>query len=616
MNNQEIVNQLNAWEKAYREGNALVSDQVFDALQDQLRALDPTNEYFNKGIQAESGKVKLPIKMGSLNKVTSVEEIKNWFKNKNIASDELLILTPKLDGLSLLTDHKQEAYTRGDGEFGQIVSDHFEKLSDYQINPDFIGYFVGEAILPKEAMKRNIFSDYANPRNCVASLFNTKTPDGNKLLSVDYIRYSFTPTSDFLSKLTQLDACNSVNLFQIPFLSVKLADLTDAFLVRVFSVWKHEIPYEMDGIVIDINSAETRMKLGTESNGNPAYARAYKRGFEEIKKSTILGVTWQIGKTGKLTPVARITPVELEGAMVSNVTLYNAKYVFDNKIHINDEILLKRSGGVIPKIVEFCTKHENINMRMFLGAKYFMPSLDLSWDETETDLYLDVANSDQEIKKIAYFFKTIGIENFGEPTVKALYEAGITTISQILMCPVAKLITVEGIGETTAKDLVNQFSTKIEKATWAQLCDASCIFEGLGQKSFQLIDDACMDGDFYENKLIEIDGIGPKGAKEFIEKYPLFIDFLKSNYIEMPLQQKKEKGTNYSHLNVVFTGIRDKELEQKIINGGGKVSTSISKNITHLICKDINDRSGKVEKAFEIGGIVLVQIDEFKKHLK
>src|SRR5664279_1043707 len=180
--------QIRTYDSNYRAGTPICSDEAYDRLVEELTEKFPDSELLRKGIveQKVSRKQPLPLPMFSLNKAKTVEEIKQWLKSNNVSEDELLIITPKYDGISLVVNEfNKQAWTRGDGEFGQESKWHFNKLRGTNTDPHTI-YSFGEAIMSKENFQKHK-DQYANPRNMVAGLFNRDTTV-EELQDVDYIR--------------------------------------------------------------------------------------------------------------------------------------------------------------------------------------------------------------------------------------------------------------------------------------------------------------------------------------------------------------------------------------------------------------------------------------------
>ena len=174
-----IVEKLEESNNKYRQGNPIMSDYDYDQLLETLLECDPENEYFNKvGIEIidDSRKVKLPIPMFSMNKIKTMEEVSDWCRLKGISKDEEVIITPKFDGLSLCVDEKKDsATTRGDGFIGQNSNEHYKLINNKLNKNTNFSITYGEAIMSKKVFLDKYSKEFANPRNLVAGMLNSKT---------------------------------------------------------------------------------------------------------------------------------------------------------------------------------------------------------------------------------------------------------------------------------------------------------------------------------------------------------------------------------------------------------------------------------------------------------
>ena len=175
----KLVTKIEEANLAYRTGNSIMSDSDYDGLSELLYSYDPENEYFNKvGIEVldDSRKVKLPIPMFSMNKIKTMEEISDWCRLKGISKNEEVIITPKFDGLSLCVDEtKDTATTRGDGFIGQNSNEHYKLINNKLNKNTNFSITYGEAIMSKKVFLDKYSKEFANPRNLVAGMLNSKT---------------------------------------------------------------------------------------------------------------------------------------------------------------------------------------------------------------------------------------------------------------------------------------------------------------------------------------------------------------------------------------------------------------------------------------------------------
>ena len=202
----ELVEKIKLANEVYRLGKPMMSDSQYDILIDELKSLDPKNELLTKvglEVQDESRKSRLPIEMASMNKIKSMEDIDDWCRLKGISKSENVIITPKFDGLSLCVNEKtDDAFTRGDGEFGQKSNDHYKLIGnhlDSNTHRDVLRSFdftYGEVMMSKKTFLDKYSMDFANPRNFVAGLLNS--PDARpSLTDCNYIKYGAVVNKDY-----------------------------------------------------------------------------------------------------------------------------------------------------------------------------------------------------------------------------------------------------------------------------------------------------------------------------------------------------------------------------------------------------------------------------------
>jgi NAD-dependent DNA ligase len=576
--------------------------------------------------------------MGSLNKVKSVDEIKQWLKSNNIPDNELLVVTPKYDGISLVVNESEDkAWTRGDGEVGQMSDDHFAKMNDRHCGVDLFSF--GEAIMSKSNFQK--YKDkFANPRNMVAGLFN-RDEAGDELKDVEFIRYGIGDlTKDKINQIGLLNSINEVNcryliLKSEEFFELDVETIEDS-LTELYKQWGED--YQIDGLVIDVNSADLRNELGREENMNPKYSRAIKfPNWSSSIEAKVTGVTWQISKQGKLKPVINIESTEVSGVTISNVTGYNAKYIFDNNIYKNSVIKIVRSGEVIPKhikTIDFDT-NEEINAKEDLN---FCPCCfgETRWDETHTELICTNPECDEvKISKLIHFFQIMEVEDFGEPSIRSFYRAGFKDIQAILNMSVETIMKIPGFGLKNANTLQDQFERVMLRGTpLAKILHALDLFEGkIGEKTIQHILDNMGGESFdframaeniesrykvsYISKLIEINGVAEKiavifqiGLCEFyrdnFHKLPISISYIKT-------QKEEVTGSKYEGWKICFTGCRPtKDQEKYIQTNGGEIVGGVSKNTTHLVVKDSSSTSSKIQKAKQLNIKIIQFVDLWK----
>lgn len=612
-NLEERINNANT---SYRKGESIMTDTQYDTLLEELEVLDPDNELLSKvGFDIDdSRKDALPIHMASMNKVKTIDEVHKWFKSKRIPLDTKLILTPKFDGASLCVEEwEKKAWTRGNGIEGQRSESHM-KMMGYEFNDMYPELNKGLVTFGEAIMKRKTFIDkysdeYSNPRNLVAGQFNHKTP--NEILKdVDYLSFGvFDYGSHFTysDKKTQLDWLNeNVNQNKVEYKEVTLSDLSEEYLGELFSEWNKD--YEIDGVIIEVNDHKLREILGREtSSGNPCFARAYKGDFEEVKETTILDIVYEISKKGLLKPVAKIKPIVLDGATVQNVTLNNAKFVKELDLGVGSVITVKRSGMVIPKLVSVVST---------TGFKLpLIPGCDIEWNENGVELITKSITDDQRLKQLISFFKILEVDNMGEGTCKQFFENGFDTPEKVLRMNKNEMLKLDRFGERKAQKLIDSINDK-KNVSLSKLQHASGFFNNLGSKKLLLLEN--LDEKSTISEISKIDGFSDISATNYLNGIALYNEWVKNFNGLLNISKTETNLTNSSDdlsgKAFVFTGVRRKDLEEIIINKGGRVASGVSSKTTHLVMKVKGSGSSKEKKALSLGQIILT-IEELEELL-
>ena len=375
-----------------------------------------------------------------------------------------------------------------------------------------------------------------------------------------------------------------------------------------------ESPYEIDGIIIEQDKKQRRI-----TSGNPKYGFAFKMILsDQIVESKILDIEWNASKHGKLTPRVLIEPVIIGGITINYLTGHNAKFVKDYMLGPGALIKLTLGGGVIPKILE--------TIKPATEPKF--PNVNYHWNKTKVEILLDDINQNNDvlIRRIIHFFKKMETKFLGKGLIKRMVENGFENINDFLNATVDVLLQFDGIKNKQATKLYNSIQNSIINVPLGRVMDASNVFGvGLGEKKFNMIlaefpDILTLeeDNDVLVNLIVGINGFAPKTANKFVINLPTFKHFIKEHpKIKIKLHNNKRKREesnegNLTNINVVFTGVRDKELETYIIDNGGKVSNSVTKLVTVVIVGDINSNSSKVKKARK-NNIPIMIIDDFKQ---
>jgi len=603
---QELRNKIIEANEAYRLGKPIMSDAKYDLLTEELSILSPDDEILAKvghTISDETRKALLPIEMASMDKLKTIEEVSDWCRLKGIRTSELAIITPKLDGLSLcVEEYTENACTRGDGVYGQKSNEHYKLIENHKKATSF-DYTYGEVIMSKKSFLDKYSEEFANPRNLVAGLLNSKDTK-ESLTDCNYIRYGGVG-GDFTTKKEVLDELNKFQTVKINYHVCKITDLTEELLIDLFHKWS--VDYEIDGVIIEVNNLELQEELGREtSSKNPVWARAFKHeSFTQAAETEVVGISWNISKQGYLKPTLHVRPIKLDGVTVSNVTGNNARFVKDTGLGVGAIVKIIRSGMVIPKIID-----------VIEPVEFEMPEIDgveIIWNENEVELITLTETDDQKLKKIISFFEILEAKNVGEGIITLLYNNGYKKIEDILMMNNSDLECIDGIGKRKASIIIDSIKKSTTDVDLSKLMHATSIFKGLGSKKLKLVE-------HFKSKptiedILSIEGFAEISANAFIDGFDEFYEFCEK-LPNLTFKKEVEKSSNILiGKSFCFTGVRLPEIEKVIIDNGGKISSGVSKSLTYLVCKDINSGSSKLTKATSLG-VVLLDIEKLEELLR
>lgn len=606
-------------DKYYNTDEPVVSDEIFDLLKEHLKSIDPDNSYLDNigaPIKGTKKKVGLPFPMGSLDKIKSEDDLAKWTKKYS----GKYMLSDKLDGISsqLYKDDngKIYLYSRGDGIEGQDIS-HLIPIIFKNIDLEKIPNETsirGELILKKKEFLK-IKDKMKNARNAVAGVVNSKTVDLDIAKLVDFIAYSIL--HPLYPQHEQFELLKTYKFKVVEHWSEKKLSfnlLSDYLIER-----REDSPYEVDGIVV-IDSSKSYKVV----EGNPEYGFAFKTLLnDQIAEATVIDVLWEPTMDAYMKPTIEIEPVELVGVTITSATAFNAKFVVDNNLGPGAVVKLIRSGDVIPHILEVIKPAEEPKM----------PDVEYNWIKP-TNVDIELINPTGEykemvtVKKIVFFFKSLGVKYFDEGIVRKLVTSGYDSIAKILNADKKKLEKIDGIGTRMIAKIFDSIETSFQKMNLNKFMAASHILgRGVGEKKLKLIFDKYpdifikkIDDEELYDKIMCIKGYSYKTTKKVVENIQQFKDFYNSineiidiSHI-MKVNKKKKNVTDnkFENMSIVFTGFRNKEWEDVINNSGGKVTTSVSSNTSIVVFKDSDEESSKVTKAKKLK-ITLMSMEEFQK---
>jgi DNA ligase (NAD+) len=634
-----------------------ISDAEYDQLMLELRRLEQQNPELitpdsptqRVGGKPKEGFAKVPHTrpMLSLDNAYNEQELRDWDRRVRelVGNGTKLeyVCELKMDGLSLALWYRDgklaRGVTRGDGTIGEEVTTNVRTIRSVPLSvtpkklpKDF--EVRGEVIMPFASFKRmnedrekQGLSVFANPRNAAAGTIRTLEPNIVAQRRLDYFSYfALDPSGgDLFDKHSDaLDALEHAGFKVNPNRTVA-KDLNE--VLKFVAKWEEKretLPYEIDGIVVKVNSAALHRKLGFTGKA-PRWAIAYKYAAR-AGETVIEDVLIQVGRTGKLTPVAALRPVPIGGTTVSRATLHNQDEIERLGVKIGDWVVVERGGDVIPKITKVLddAKHPRGKKKFAMPDRCPVCGGHVVRAEGEADHRCVNAACPAKVRESILHYASRGvmnIEGMGESLVDQLADSKlVTTIADIYDLNAQKLLSLERIGQKTADNLLAQ----IERTKQAGL-DRVIMGLGIrfvGERTAQFLAehfgsmDAIMNAS--EAELLEVQEVGPRIAESIRE----FFDEKKNRELVERLRkaglrftaEKKVRGTQLVGKTFVITGTLPnysrEQAKQLIEDAGGKVSGSVSKKTDYLLAGE--EAGSKLDKAKELG-VPVISEEQLKK---
>ena len=622
---KDIINVLKEADNAFfNSGQPKLTDDIYDIIKDYIRKKYPKDAYLKRVGADVDNKVVLPYYMGSQNKIKDSEGEITKYKKKYPGP---YLISDKLDGVSgmiVYTGDDIKLYTRGNGREGQDISHLYKYISGFpKIKKQDKLAVRGEFIISKDNwdILKKADDTLSNPRNTVSGAINSKILNKQLLKMIDFVAYTmvYPNLPNGLPELAKMKF-NVVN-------NTVMDDINLAILSKNLEDSRKN-KYVIDGIVISDISKVYEIALGK----NPEHSFAFKsiHTLEQVEV-IVKEVEWNISKDKYMKPIVKFDEILLDDVKIKQATGFNAGYIEKNNIGPGSRIVIIRSGNVIPHIQSVLTASAN--------GKPSMPGeLDKNykWNDTHVDIIKigEGRKADFDIKNIVYFMKTAEVDNMGPGNITKIYNAGFHDIKSILKIQKEDLLKIEGFKGKSADNILKSLE-KVKELDCLVLMDASNMLgRGFSYKKIKMITDVYPSIliDNAENRekslkisvedLMKVEGIAKISAKLFIENLPRFYEFydslgVKCKGIEEKVDKsvEKTKKANIKDKKFIFSGFRNKDYEKIIVENGGKVVTSISKSTHYLIVKNKTEKSGKIDKATELG-VKILDISDFETLIK
>lgn len=634
----ELVSLLNQYAKEYyTQDNPTVSDSQYDQLYRELVELEeqhPENILPNSPTHRVGGlvlegfeKYQHEYPLYSLQDAFSKEELIAFDKRVKAEFPTAYYMAElKIDGLSVSLTYVngilQVGATRGDGNIGENITENLKRVHDIPLHLDqSLDITVrGECYLPKESFeainiekRANGEQEFANPRNAAAGTLrqlNTGIVAKRKLATFLYQEASPTQKETQDDVLKELESYGfSVNHHRL--ISSSMEKIWD--FIQTIEKDRISLPYDIDGIVIKVNSLAMQEELGFTVKA-PRWAIAYKFPAEE-KEAEILSVDWTVGRTGVVTPTANLTPVQLAGTTVSRATLHNVDYIAEKDIRIGDTVVVYKAGDIIPAVLNVVMSKRNQQEVMLIPK--LCPSCGSELVHFEDEVALRCINPlcpNQIKERLAHFASrdAMNITGFGPSLVEKLFDAHlIADVADIYRLSIEDLLTLDGIKEKSATKIYHAIQSSKENSAEKLLFGLG--IRHVGSKASRLLLEEFGNlrqlSQASQESIASIDGLGGVIAKSlhtFFEKEEVdkLLEELTSYNVNFNyLGKRVSTDAQLSGLTVVLTGKLEKmtrnEAKEKLQNLGAKVTGSVSKK-TDLIVAG-SDAGSKLTKAQDLG---------------
>ena len=641
-----LVRLLNEYAyKYYVLESPIVADYDYDKLYDELLEIEnktgvvlPSSPTRRVGGDILEGfqKVEHKVQLYSLNKCNDVAGIEKFLSDvKTVVPNPKFTLEYKFDGLRIIARYEGgllvQASTRGNGLFGEDVTEQVKTIKSVPLEIEYKGEvtLAGEGIttlMNLEKYNKTAEDKLKNARNAVAGAIRNLDPKVTAKRNLDVVFYDILSTDNSAIK-TQVDVQNFLN--ENKFLTGKLFKLCSTLeeitkIAAEVDKVRTSLDILIDGLVLKLNNLKDREELGFTAKF-PKWAIAYK--FAPVELTSILKqVIWNVGRTGKVTPTAIIDGVELAGATVTRATLNNYEDIMRKKLKLNSLVFVRRSNEVIPEILGLA--HDNDDSKE-IEKPTFCPSCKSRLVEVGPNLFCEnPICKDKVVAKLSYFAtrNCMDIEGLSDKIVQTLYEfCGVKTFSDLYFLKETDLQGLEGFKEKKISNLLSS----IEKSKNCKLKNFinSLSIENVGEKTAK---DLAKKFGTLKNissasfeELIEVKDIGDIVAQSIVdffrdEKNTFEIEKLKSLGVKILEQEKTivDKENFFFNKKFVLTGTLEKfkrtEVTEIIESFGGSVVGSVSKNTDFVLAGA--DAGSKLEKAKQLNVAVLSE-SEFVSHI-
>ena len=656
------IKELKKHNKLYYElSKPIITDSQYDFLKKEVLKLESNYKFLkNKyspsetvGYKSSKSFVKFEHKvpMLSLSNAFYSDDLKNFEKKiYNYLNNKIKFeysVEPKIDGISASLTYTNKklkfGVSRGDGKIGEIITENLKTIKDIPIEVkknDFPNEIEirGEVFIKKKDFLK-IQSNFANPRNAASGSLRQKDPNETKKIPLNFIAYTFgyiednsyKYQSEFLKKLKEWGfKVNKDN---------KILNNIDELINfhKHFESKRYDLDYDVDGLVYKVNDLSLQSRLGFTSNA-PRWAIAHKFSADSAD-TKITNIEIQVGRTGALTPVAKVSPVNIGGVVVSNATLHNEDEINRKDIRIGDIVKIERAGDVIPHVIQVDKTKRDKNSKLFNFPKKCPSCGSKTTKEfnNATKKYDAVRRCTNDgfgceriaIEKLKHFIskEALNIDGLGKKVIEKFWQLSLIKKPQdIFNLNYDKIKSLEGWGETSVnnlkKSIENSKNTSLERLIFSLgirhigIENAKLISDNV--KYFSTFIGIAKNKDFH--KLLNIDGIGETQINSLRAYFSNQLNLKILSELNNKLKIRRiisDKNGILKNKTFMFTGKLDgisrAEAKSMIEKNSGTTLSNVSKNLNYLVLGD-KPTKRKIDQA-KILGIKIISQEELKKLL-
>ena len=637
-------------DRYYNDDAPEIEDYEYDMMMRELKGLEEKYPEFDSadsptkrvGGKADNSfaSVEHTVRMESLQDAFSKEEIFDFDRRvKENVSDVHYVVEPKIDGLSVSLEYVNGEFfrgsTRGDGNVGEDVSGNLRVIHNIPLKLNHALPYIevrGEVYMPKKSfdrlVDRQLINDekpFKNPRNAAAGSLRQKDSEVAATRGLDIFVFNIQQIEgkELTSHKESLDYLKELGFNTIPYYE-RVDDIETAFeKVLQIGEKRGELEFDIDGAVIKVDDFSEREQLGSTAKF-PKWAVAFKYPPEE-KQTEILDIEITVGRTGKLTPTAVLSPVHLAGTTVSRATLHNQDFINEKGVNIGDIVTVRKAGDIIPEVL--CVNEKRSNGSFVYPERCPSCNEKVVREEGESDIRcINPECPAQLLRNLIHYCSrdAMDIEGLGPSIIETFVNEGmIKTVTDIYRLDKEKIASLDGFQQTSANNIIESVENS-KNNDLSKLIFALGI-RHIGAKAAKLLSDEFKNIDNLMNASLEaisdIDGFGDIMAKSAF-------DFFQSESARELIADLKSFGVNtesktvindnrFEGMTFVLTGTlptyKRREASKIIESFGGKTSSSVSKKTSYVLSGESS--GSKLDKANQLG-IPVIDENEFNEMIK